>query len=104
MKPFFVYMLRCADSSYYVGHTDDLEQRLAHHTAGSYCSYTLRRRPVELVYSCEFASRDDAFERERQLKGWCRAKKEALIKGDWALLKALAKRRPSTPRFALRSG
>ena len=83
MKPFFVYMLRCADGSYYVGHTDDLEQRFAQHQAGEIEGYTHQRRPVELVWSQETATRDEALAAERRLKGWARAKKEALIRGDW---------------------
>jgi|SRR5579883_2180935 len=97
MSPFFVYMLRCADGSFYVGHTDDLETRIAQHQAGSHDGYTARRRPVELVYQATFPTRDDAFAREQQLTGWSRAKKEALIRGDWESLHQLAKRRPSTP-------
>ena len=70
MRPFFVYMLHCGDGSYYVGHTDDLEKRMAEHEAGTYGGYTARRRPVKLVFVDEFSSRDEAIERERQLKGW----------------------------------
>jgi predicted GIY-YIG superfamily endonuclease len=91
---FWVYILRCADRSYYVGHTDDLELRLAKHTNGEYPGYTKTRLPIELVFTEEFSSRADAFARERQLKGWTRRKKEALIRGDWAEISRLA--RPST--------
>jgi predicted GIY-YIG superfamily endonuclease len=94
LMSFWVYMLCCADESYYVGHTDNLEVRLAKHQNGEYPGYTVRRRPVKLVFTEEFASRDDAFERERQLKGWSRKKKEALIRGDWAEISRLA--HPST--------
>jgi predicted GIY-YIG superfamily endonuclease len=97
MRPFFVYILKCCDGSYYVGHTDELEQRIAKLQDGTFGGYTSTLRPVTLVYSCEFQARDEAFARERQLKGWSRAKKEALIRGDFDRLHQLARRRPSTP-------
>lgn len=65
---FYTYMLECRDGSYYVGHTDDLEYRLACHQRGEIDGYTARRRPVRLVWVDTFDSRDDAFERERQIK------------------------------------
>ncbi|MGY4830922.1 GIY-YIG nuclease family protein [Sphaerotilaceae bacterium SBD11-9] len=83
---FFTYMLHCVDHSYYVGHTDDLEKRIAEHNEGSYPGYTRHRKPVTVVWSQEFASRDEAWAAERQIKGWARAKKEALIQGDWKTL------------------
>ena len=89
---YYVYMLRCSDGSYYVGHTNDLEQRLAAHERGAIEGYTLSRRPVELVFSDQFSTRQEAFHRERQIKGWSRAKKEALIKGDWDGLVELSNR------------
>jgi len=95
---FHVYILRCGDGSYYVGHTEDLAHRLAEHRDGTFAGgYTAARQPVELAYDCEFATRDDAFRRERQFKGWSHAKKEALIRGDWAQVRQLARRgsRPS---------
>ena len=88
----YVYILRCADGSYYVGSTrTSLEDRLAQHNAGSFGGYTARRRPVELVFQQDFDRITDAIAAERQLKGWTRAKKEALIRGDFARLRALAK-------------
>ena len=90
---FYVYLLRCADGSYYTGHTEDLEIRLAAHQRGEFPGYTKSRRPVELAFSEEFPSRDDALQRERQIKGWTRAKKEALIAGDWERLRQLSKGR-----------
>jgi predicted GIY-YIG superfamily endonuclease len=90
---FSVYMLRCADGSYYVGHTNDLEARIAAHARGLIPGYTLRRRPVQLVWNEQFDARREAFERERQVKGWSRAKKEALIAGDWERLALLARGR-----------
>ncbi|MEX0801584.1 MAG: GIY-YIG nuclease family protein [Dehalococcoidia bacterium] len=89
--PFYVYMLRCADGSYYVGHTDDLESRVAVHRRGEMEGYSRKRLPVRLVFSSEFASREEALARERQIKGWSRAKKEALIKGNWKRLSWLAR-------------
>jgi tRNA/rRNA methyltransferase len=87
-------MLRCADGSYYVGHTDNLEDRVASHHSGLIEGYTQRRRPVTLVWSQEFPDRDQAFAAERQIKGWNRAKKEALIRGDWDAIHLLSMRTP----------
>jgi len=78
MLNFHVYMLRCSDGSYYVGHTDDLELRLAQHERGELPGYTSTRRPVTLVWCTLLESREDAFTLEFKLKGWVRAKKEAL--------------------------
>jgi tRNA/rRNA methyltransferase len=89
---FWAYMLCCADGSYYVGHTDDLGARVAIHQSGSIEGYTQKRRPVELVWSQEFPDRDQTFAAERQIKGWSRAKKEALIRGDWDGLKLLSRK------------
>jgi len=83
LKPFFVYLLRCADGSYYVGHTDELERRVAQHQAGEIAGYTHDRRPVVLAWSQETATRDEALQAEQRIKGWGRVKKEALIRGDW---------------------
>ena len=81
---FCVYILKCADGSYYTGMTENLEYRLAQHHRGAFeDGYTASRRPLKLVWSEQFATHDDAFRRERQIKGWSRAKKEALIRGDW---------------------
>lgn len=96
MQSFFVYMLKCADDSYYVGHTDNLEVRLMQHETGATGGYTSTRRPIVLVWSSDMATRSDALERERQIKGWSRAKKEALIRGDWDRIHELAKRRASS--------
>ena len=89
---FYTYMLRCSDGHYYVGHTDDLDARIAQHQAGTVPGYTEKRRPVTLVWSERFPERDQAFAAERQIKGWSRAKKEALIRGDWEALPLLAKK------------
>jgi predicted GIY-YIG superfamily endonuclease len=89
-RPFFAYVLACGDGSFYVGHTDDLETRLSQHQAGCGCAWTASRQPVRLVWSQEFSTREEAREAERQLKGWSRAKKAALGKGELNLLPALS--------------
>ena len=86
---FYAYLLRCSDGSYYAGHTDNLEARV-YAQNGVFPGYTSKRRPVELIWCQDFPTRDEAFAAERQIKGWSRAKKEALIQGDWDRLKALA--------------
>jgi putative endonuclease len=89
-----VYMLRCADGSYYVGSARlGLERRISEHNHGTYGGYTAKRRPVELVWSQHFLDITDAIAVERQIKGWSRAKKEALIKGNYGEIRVLAKRR-----------
>jgi predicted GIY-YIG superfamily endonuclease len=88
---FHVYILECADGSYYVGHTDDLAARLAQHEAGIHAGYTAIRRPVVQRFCDEFATRDDAFRAERQIKGWSREKKEALLRRDGSALRALSR-------------
>ena len=90
---FFAYLLRCNDGSYYAGHTDDLEFRFAQHQAGALGGYTAKRLPVALAWSDSFMTRDDAFWVEQKLKGWSRAKKEALIAGNWESIKILARNR-----------
>jgi putative endonuclease len=93
----YVYILRCADESYYVGCTRGaLEQRVAQHNTGTFGGYTFRRRPVTLLFHQEFDRITDAIAVERQLKGWSRAKKEALVAGDLDRLHELA-RGPITP-------
>lgn len=89
---FHTYILRCSDGSYYVGHTDDIARRLSEHARGTASDYTARRQPVRLLWSTDFATRHDAYLAERRLKGWSRAKKEAVIRGDWNALPALAAR------------
>jgi putative endonuclease len=90
----YLYIVKCRDSSFYVGTTRSaLETRIAQHNAGTFPGYTESRRPVELVFSQWFDRVTDAIECERKLKGWSRAKKEAFIRGDTALLQQLAKRR-----------
>jgi len=90
---FFAYIPRCNDGSYYTGHTEDLEIRMAQHQTGALGGYTAKRLPVVLLWSQDFATRDEAFDAERQIKGWSRAKKEALIAGDWSRVTELARNR-----------
>jgi len=81
---YFVYILECADKSYYVGVTNDLEIRLAQHNNGeNVLAYTFTRRPVILKYYLRFDQIEDAIDFEKQVKGWNRKKKEALFKEDW---------------------
>jgi putative endonuclease len=86
----YLYILRCSDASYYVGSTTGLDARIATHRSGEGGDYTARRLPVEVVFTDEFESPHDAFLVERQVKGWSRAKKEALIRGDYNALPPLA--------------
>jgi tRNA/rRNA methyltransferase len=90
---FYAYLLRCSDGHYYAGHTDDLDTRIAQHQAGAIAGYTQKRRPVQLIWADRFPDRDSAFTAERQIKGWSRAKKEALVRGDFDALRELAKRK-----------
>jgi predicted GIY-YIG superfamily endonuclease len=100
----WLYILLCADGSYYVGTTrDSLDHRFAEHQAGTFGGYTARRRPVTLVYSQEFQRITDAIAAERQVKGWRREKKEALIRADFALLPALSRRSRLVKADATRS-
>jgi putative endonuclease len=88
----YVYIILCSDDHYYVGTTrGSLEKRINEHNNGTYGGYTKSRRPVKLMFSESFANIVDAITMERRLKGWSRAKKEALIRGDYKELKRLAK-------------
>ena len=89
-----VYILLCADGSYYAGLTrKEVETRVSEHNLGINADYTSRRRPVKLVWSERFERLTEAIAMERQIKGWSRAKKEALIRGDYNALPSLAARR-----------
>lgn len=90
MNYFYVYILKCHNGAYYTGHTDNLDRRLSEHRQGLIDGYTAINLPIELVYHDIFESRDEAFNAERQIKGWSRKKKEALINKDWDLLKKLS--------------
>ncbi len=86
---YFFYMLRCADGSIYVGSTSDVARRVATHNVGRGASFTAMRRPVVLIYSEAHSTSQLAIARERQVKRWTRAKKEALAAGDLQLLRTL---------------
>ena len=88
----WMYILECADGSYYVGSTRNLERRIWEHNEGIAAKYTARRRPVKLMYSAEFPGIVEAYACEKQVQGWGRAKREALIRGDYAALPALARK------------
>lgn len=92
MRYYYVYILKCNDDSYYTGVTNDIEKRLREHN-GDYAvsSYTFNRRPVQLVYCQQFNDIKQAIELEKQIKGWSRKKKEALINEDWEKLKLYSK-------------
>ena len=93
MLDFYVYILRCIDGTYYTGHTDDIDARISAHEQGLMPTcYTYTRRPIEVAYSAMFATRAEAIDAEQQVKGWSRRKKEALINGEFELLKALSKK------------
>lgn len=91
MGRFWVYILKCSDGSYYTGFTDNLSKRIDEHNHSRYPGYTANRLPVKLVYLHEFSERNDAASAEKQIKGWSRKKKEALIAGNYKLLPKLAK-------------
>lgn len=87
---FYVYILRCSDSSYYTGHTDNLEKRMAEHQSGECGGYTSTRLPVQLLWSQDCATRLEALSAEQQIKGWSRKKKEAMMRGDWKTVQQIA--------------
>jgi Predicted endonuclease containing a URI domain len=89
---FWVYILRCGDGSYYTGHTDNLEVRIAQHKTDEIEGYTSTRLPVRLMFSEQFATREEALTCELQIKGWNRKKKEALMRRDWSEISQLAHR------------
>ena len=95
MAKAWVYILRCADGSYYTGRTTDLEKRLTEHQSVEGSDWTRHRLPIELAFVQEMPDENYAFLAEQQIKKWSRAKKEALIAGDWDMLRWLAKK----PRF-----
>ncbi|MGB8467836.1 MAG: GIY-YIG nuclease family protein [Candidatus Babeliales bacterium] len=90
MNGFIVYILKCFDDSYYVGHTDNIDVRMSQHQQGFFSGYTATRLPVVLIFAENCNTRDEAFILERQIKGWSRKKKEALIHGDFKLLSKYA--------------
>jgi putative endonuclease len=93
-----LYIVRCADGSFYIGTArDGLERRINEHNSGMFQGFTATRRPVMLVYSQWFDRITDTIAAERQVKGWSRAKKEALIQGNFDKLSNLARRRRPHP-------
>ena len=84
MKTYFVYIIKCSDDSYYTGFTNNLDRRMIEHNEGkNKDSYTFDKRPIELVWFETFNDVLNAIAIEKQIKGWTRVKKEALIKEDW---------------------
>ncbi len=91
VETYYVYMLLCADESFYVGITNDLQLRLGQHEFGTdRRSYTFSRRPVALVHASDFHDVNQAIAWEKHLKGWSRSKKKALIADQWSLVRKLA--------------
>jgi predicted GIY-YIG superfamily endonuclease len=93
MNNFYIYILKCNDDSYYVGHTDDIDKRIAEHESNAYDCYTSKRLPIKVMYMQTFATRGEALEMERLVKKWSRKKKEALIENNWSKLISLAKKK-----------
>jgi predicted GIY-YIG superfamily endonuclease len=93
MPDFFIYILKCNDDSYYIGHTDDLEKRVEEHASGSCSNYTSTRLPVKLVFTEAFQRREDALAFEIKIKKWSRVKKEALINRDFEAIRKYAKKK-----------
>ena len=91
MKDYFVCIVKCSDESCYTGVTSNLEQRINEHNYGIFKGYTSKRLPVTLVFSNRFSDVREAIRAEKQIKGWSRAKKEALIEGDFEKLVKLSK-------------
>ena len=91
---FSTYILKCSDGSFYTGHTDNLELRIAQHHSGYFPDcYTFKKRPLELAYQAHFESREQALAAEMQIKGWSRRKKIALINNDFDALKNFSRKR-----------
>ncbi len=94
MKIYYVYILKCADDSYYTGITSNLSQRIGDHSNGKHRdSYTFIRRPLALMFYCEFTDVNLAILSEKQIKKWSRAKKEALINDEYEKLPNLSKKK-----------
>ena len=90
---FFVYMLKCRDDSYYVGHTDNIEKRISEHKNKKYEGYTSARLPVKLVFVQSFTSRYEALSAEKKIKSWSKKKKEALITKNWNEISRLSRKK-----------
>lgn len=88
---FWVYIVKCHDGSYYTGHTDNLEMRIAQHKNKIFPTcYTATRLPIDLVFSQELSTREEALAAEQKIKGWSRKKKEAMMRGDWSEVSRLS--------------
>lgn len=96
---FWTYMLHCSGGAFYVGHTDDLERRVVEHEQGALPGFTRDHLPVRLVWSESFATRLEALTMERRIKGWGRAKKMALIRGDWQEIERLSRSKKKGQAF-----
>ncbi len=101
---FWAYMLQCRGGYLYVGHTDDLARRIAQHEHGEIAGFTSDHRPITLVWSQEFSTRDEAKASEKQIKGWSRAKKLALIREDWERISQLARKKSSPSTSSGKTG
>ena len=99
----YMYILECADGSYYTGSTNNLELRLMQHQNGEGANHTKKRLPVKLIYYEEFQRIDEAFYREKQVQGWSRGKKEALITGEYKKLPLLSKNYTQFPQYTVAS-
>jgi predicted GIY-YIG superfamily endonuclease len=88
-----VYILQCSDGSYYIGHTNNLQERIKRHNTGQAAKWTVCRLPVRLVYQETYQTEQQAIKRERQIKKWSRQKKKSLVAGDFKMLKTLSKSR-----------
>ena len=97
MKKSYVYILLCSDNSYYTGVTNDIARRLEEHNNSNSISYTSIRRPLKLEYCQEFNDIKQAIALEKQIKGWSRKKKQALINDDWESLKLLSRNHTQYP-------
>lgn len=92
MNDYYLYILRCADGSYYIGHTNDLDRRLYEHNSGIIKGYTSTRLPVKYVFADSCRSKDEAITAEYKIKKWSRTKKEVLINGGWEALEGIDKK------------
>lgn len=96
MLSWSMYILQCADDSYYVGHSQDVEQCVEAHNKGEGARFTAMHRPCRLVYTESFCSKEQATKRERQIKGWTKKKKASLTAGDIERLRILSKKQVQT--------
>jgi putative endonuclease len=86
----YMYILKCSDNSFYIGHTTNIQERLIRHNSGQGAKWTAARLPVNLIYKESFTSKQESIKRELQIKKWSHKKKEALINGDFKTLKVLS--------------